>query len=96
MTLRLTLCTALCPAWLITGRSSRHKKKWRERDESVRSNFLQYQLDSKYLDVLVADASKHDLWALDGLIDAIVTDRKYLELSSLVYLDVHYCIQSSV
>lgn len=60
------------------GRSSRAKKKWRERDECVRANFEQYKLDSNYLDVLISDASKHSLWAIDGIFDAIITDRKWV------------------
>lgn len=60
------------------GRSSRAKKTWRERDECVRANFEQYELGSKYLDILVADASKHNMWAIDGMFDAIVTDREFL------------------
>ncbi|XP_067929849.1 tRNA (guanine(10)-N2)-methyltransferase homolog [Watersipora subatra] len=59
------------------GRSSRAKKKWRERDECVRANFHQYGLSSKYIDVVVADASKHALWAIDGMFDAVVTDPPY-------------------
>ncbi|KAF6028131.1 TRMT11 [Bugula neritina] len=59
------------------GRSSRAKKTWRGRDENVRANFIQYNMEDKYLDVLVADASKHNLWAMEGLFDAVVTDPPY-------------------
>ena len=68
---------AICGYIFVIGRSSRAKKKWRERDECVRANFEQYNLSSQYIDILVSDASKHSLWSIDGMFDAIVTDRKW-------------------
>jgi len=63
----------------VSGRSTRAKNqgKYRDSDESVRANFVQYDIVSKYLDVVIADASKHDMWAHPEIFDAIVTDRKF-------------------
>ena len=36
----------------------------------------QYNLASNYIDVLVADASLHQLWRQQTLFDTIITDRK--------------------
>ena len=62
---------------LCAARPSRHNQKKREKDESIRANLRQYGLESQYLDVLVADASKHDLWRHLPLFDAIITDREF-------------------
>ncbi|XP_076456427.1 tRNA (guanine(10)-N(2))-methyltransferase TRMT11-like isoform X2 [Babylonia areolata] len=59
------------------ARPSRHNQKKREKDESVYANLRQYGLESRYLDVLVADASRHDLWRSLPLFDAIITDPPY-------------------
>ncbi|KAL8586578.1 hypothetical protein ACOMHN_053931 [Nucella lapillus] len=59
------------------ARPSRHNQKRREKDESIRANLRQYGLESRYLDVVVADASRHDLWRPLPLFDAIITDPPY-------------------
>ncbi|KAK7091203.1 tRNA (guanine(10)-N2)-methyltransferase homolog [Littorina saxatilis] len=59
------------------ARPSRHNQKRRDKDESIRANLRQYGMESRYLDVLVADASRHDLWRNMPLFDAIITDPPY-------------------
>ncbi|GFO28406.1 tRNA (guanine(10)-n2)-methyltransferase homolog [Plakobranchus ocellatus] len=59
------------------AKPSRAKQKARSRDESVRSNLKQYGFESKYIDVLVADASRHKMWREGCHFDAIVTDPPY-------------------
>ena len=44
------------------------------KDENVSSNFRQYGLEDRYLDVLVADAARN-VWRQGELFDAIITDR---------------------
>lgn len=63
---------------LLHGRSkpSRQGLKTREPDESVRCNLAQYNLDSKYLDVLVSDAAQSPFRS-SLKIDAIITDPPY-------------------
>lgn len=56
-------------------RSSRAAVKERDPNESILTNFNQYKLESKYLDVIVADASK-ELWS-NFEFDAIITDPPY-------------------
>lgn len=41
----------------------------------MRANLKQYDAESQYLDVVVADASR-PLWKEDFKFDAIITDRK--------------------
>lgn len=52
----------------------------REKDESIAANMRQYGMSSYYLDVVVADFS-YPLWRADLRIDAIVTDRKYINIA---------------
>ncbi|XP_064597359.1 tRNA (guanine(10)-N2)-methyltransferase homolog isoform X2 [Liolophura sinensis] len=59
------------------GRSSRHKQKFRGPDENIRANLRQYNLEKFYLDAMLADASRHDMWRQHELFDAIVTDPPY-------------------
>ncbi|RWS10314.1 hypothetical protein B4U79_11872 [Dinothrombium tinctorium] len=63
---------------LMYGRSrpSRCGVSKREPDETIFSNLQQYSLESKYLDVIVADASL-PLWRQNIKFDAIVTDPPY-------------------
>ena len=70
------------------GKSSRHDKKWRKRGDGIRANMTQYNLASNYIDVLVADASLHQLWRQQTLFDTIITDRKLRNrfLGSRVFL----------
>lgn len=57
-------------------RPSRIKQKEREADESIKANMRQYNLEHRYLDVLINDFSSPS-WK-DGIqFDAIITDRKY-------------------
>ena len=44
-------------------------------DENACSNFRQYSLESKFIDMVVADAAHHP-WKEKELFDAIVTDRE--------------------
>lgn len=60
-----------------TGRSSRHDDKWRAPDESVRANFAQYGMSSRFVDVLLADSANAGLLRDQPLFDAIVTDPPY-------------------
>jgi tRNA (guanine10-N2)-methyltransferase len=57
---------------------SRCGAKQRDTDESILSNLKQYNLQSKYLDIIVADASQ-PLWRSKPLFkfDAIITDPPY-------------------
>jgi len=57
-------------------RPTRAKQKSRAEDESVKANFEQYGVQSRYLDVLVGDASL-PLWRDDLKFDAIITDPPY-------------------
>ena len=50
------------------------------KDDNLRACLKQYGLETRYLDMLVADASQ-SVWRDDELFDAIVTDR---ELSSII------------
>ncbi|CAL1535145.1 unnamed protein product [Lymnaea stagnalis] len=59
------------------ARPSRAKQTTRAIDESVRSNLRQYGLESKYIDVLVADASQNHMWREGWRFDAIITDPPY-------------------
>ncbi|RUS86807.1 hypothetical protein EGW08_005403 [Elysia chlorotica] len=59
------------------AKPSRAKQKARSQDESVRSNLQQYGFESKYIDVLVADASHHKMWREGCQFDAIITDPPY-------------------
>ncbi|XP_067009010.2 tRNA (guanine(10)-N2)-methyltransferase homolog isoform X2 [Anabrus simplex] len=52
------------------------QKKQREKDESVRSNMVQYGRGSHYIDVVVADSSL-PMWRQSLILDAIITDPPY-------------------
>lgn len=56
-------------------RPSRISQRKRERDESVLANLRQYELEHKYLDLVVTDFSQ-PLWKENWQFDAIITDRK--------------------
>ncbi|XP_067118788.1 tRNA (guanine(10)-N2)-methyltransferase homolog [Centruroides vittatus] len=58
------------------AKPTRYKQKKREPDECIKSNLKQYNLQDRYLDVLVADASL-PLWRNQSLIDAVITDPPY-------------------
>ena len=45
------------------------------KDDNVKANLKQYNLDNEYIDMLVSDASR-SVWRSTELFDAIVTDRK--------------------
>ncbi|CAG7785363.1 unnamed protein product [Allacma fusca] len=57
-------------------RPSRARAKHRDLDESVRANFIQYGIESQYIDILVADASR-PMIRDDIRFDAIITDPPY-------------------
>ncbi|KAK9758431.1 putative RNA methylase family UPF0020 [Popillia japonica] len=57
-------------------RPSRITQKERDKDESVKANMAQYNLDHKYLDVLVNDFAIQ-FWKEDLRFDAIITDPPY-------------------
>ncbi|KAI4457421.1 rna methylase-related [Holotrichia oblita] len=57
-------------------RPSRITQKERDKDESVKANMAQYNLDHKYLDVLVNDFAIQ-FWKDDLRFDAIITDPPY-------------------
>ncbi|XP_062520857.1 tRNA (guanine(10)-N2)-methyltransferase homolog isoform X2 [Corticium candelabrum] len=60
-----------------TGKSSRAgENRTRGPDENLRSNLRQYNLESKYGDVLIADFAQNT-WTCRPLFDAIVTDPPY-------------------
>lgn len=59
------------------AKPSRAKQKERSKDESIYQNLCQYGLQGKYLDVMVADASRHRLWRHGCRFSAIVTDPPY-------------------
>jgi tRNA (guanine10-N2)-methyltransferase len=53
-------------------------------DENVRANLQQYGLESRYVDMLVADAAQC-MWREQELFNAIVTDRELALPSIVVY-----------
>ncbi|XP_057651094.1 tRNA (guanine(10)-N2)-methyltransferase homolog [Diorhabda carinulata] len=57
-------------------RPSRIKQKMREKDESIKANMKQYNLEHKYLDVMVNDFSV-SFWKDTVQFDAIITDPPY-------------------
>ncbi|XP_074030901.1 tRNA (guanine(10)-N(2))-methyltransferase TRMT11 [Leptinotarsa decemlineata] len=57
-------------------RPSRINQKRRETDESIKANMKQYNLEHRYLDVLVNDFSV-PFWRDDFQFDAIITDPPY-------------------
>lgn len=48
----------------------------RQKDESIKANMTQYNLQHRYLDVLVNDFSM-PIWKDNFQVDAIITDRNY-------------------
>ena len=66
-----------------SGKSSRAGQKWRSKEESIRSNLRQYGVEHLFIDVLVADASRHALWRQHEFLDAIVADRESFLMSIL-------------
>ncbi|KAJ8974635.1 hypothetical protein NQ317_019869 [Molorchus minor] len=63
---------------MLHGRTkpSRIKQKVRDKNESIRSNMQQYNLEHRYLDVLVNDFAV-PFWRDDIQFDAIITDPPY-------------------
>lgn len=59
------------------ARPSRCNEKKRASDESIRSNLRQYGLEHLYIDALVADSSRSNMWRDKTLFDAIITDPPY-------------------
>ncbi|CAH1183253.1 unnamed protein product [Phaedon cochleariae] len=57
-------------------RPSRITQKEREKDESIKANMKQYNLENRYLDVLVNDFSV-SFWRSNIELDAIITDPPY-------------------
>jgi tRNA (guanine10-N2)-methyltransferase len=60
------------------ARPSRHNQSERAADESIHGNLCQYNKGHQYLDVLVADSSKHKMWRCQPMFDAIITDRELI------------------
>ncbi|CAJ0576801.1 unnamed protein product, partial [Mesorhabditis spiculigera] len=58
------------------GKSSRMGKKMLT-DESVRGNFVQYDTEDRFLSLIIADTSRHGIWADRPIFDAIVADPPY-------------------
>lgn len=54
---------------------TRAYQKKRDPTEDIKGNLKQYNLSTKYLDVLVGDAS-NPVWRPDFQFDSIITDRK--------------------
>lgn len=71
---------------MLHGRSkpTRVRSKVRDEDECVKANFIQYNLQHLYLDVMVGDFS---ICPLNGNLqfDAIVTDREYCDEHFIFY-----------
>ncbi|VDM47947.1 unnamed protein product [Toxocara canis] len=64
------------------GKSSRVGQKFLTADESVAANFVQYGTEDRFMSLIIADASRHQIWARrsgkeDGIFDAIVADPPY-------------------
>ncbi|XP_052809665.1 tRNA (guanine(10)-N2)-methyltransferase homolog [Mya arenaria] len=59
------------------SRPSRANVKQRSDDESVRANLRQYGLESHYIDILVADSSRVNMWREQPLFHSIITDPPY-------------------
>jgi tRNA (guanine10-N2)-methyltransferase len=61
------------------GRSSRVGEETLTEKHSVAANFRQYNLEERFLGILIADASKQSLWRqqTEGIFDAIVADPPY-------------------
>ncbi|XP_059470079.1 tRNA (guanine(10)-N2)-methyltransferase homolog [Neocloeon triangulifer] len=72
------VCGADLDFLMIHGKTRpvRPNQKVREKGESIKSNMRQYNLSSRYLDVLVADFAR-PLWRPDVRFDAILTDPPY-------------------
>ena len=63
--------------FILTARPSRCNEKRRGADESIRSNLRQYGTEHLYIDALVADTSKENMWREQTMFDSIITDREY-------------------
>ncbi|XP_064651860.1 tRNA (guanine(10)-N2)-methyltransferase homolog isoform X2 [Lineus longissimus] len=59
------------------GKPSRHNQTKRAPDESVAANMKQYRLSNRYLDVILADAAKCNIYRPGLKFDAIITDPPY-------------------
>ena len=74
-----TLTRFCLPNSLGISKSSRAGHKQRDKEESIRANFRQYNIEDRYLDVVVGDSSL-PLWRSAPLkFDAILTDPPYSE-----------------
>jgi tRNA G10 N-methylase Trm11 len=64
---------------MLHGRTkpSRVWQKVREKDENIKANLIQYNVQHLYLDIFVSDFSNCPL-SEAVVFDAIITDRKYL------------------
>lgn len=58
------------------SKSTRPNVKKRQSDETIRENLRQYGLESKYIDILLSDAS-HSVIRANGLLDSIICDPPY-------------------
>uniref|UniRef100_A0A915DU14 UPF0020 domain-containing protein n=1 Tax=Ditylenchus dipsaci TaxID=166011 RepID=A0A915DU14_9BILA len=59
------------------GKSSRASELMLCADQSIRANFVQYGLEERLVDIILADSSQHQLWHMGGMLDAIMTDPPY-------------------
>lgn len=60
-------------------KSTRAKKLVRDKDESIRANLVQYNLQHLYVDIFVGDFANCPL--SDSIrFDSIITDREYLKV----------------
>lgn len=83
----LTLCFPSGSYASGISKSSRAGQKERDKEESIRANFRQYNMEDRYLDVIVADSSL-PLWRENSVkFDAIITDPPYSEWTYLDSLD---------
>ena len=59
------------------GKSARQGEKYLAKDQNVASNFIQYNLQKYFGDIIIGDASLHGLWRDSAKFDAIIADRKF-------------------
>ncbi|WAQ93875.1 TRM11-like protein [Mya arenaria] len=71
------LVSAAAQGAFVMARPSRANVKQRSDDESVRANLRQYGLESHYIDILVADSSRVNMWREQPLFHSIITDPPY-------------------
>jgi tRNA (guanine10-N2)-methyltransferase len=69
-------------------------------DQSIQANFVQYGLESRFLGVILADSSRHEMWRQNqrkigenvddgGLFDVIITDRQIFGFKRIKIYNFH-------